>query len=61
MDMWRLQKLHNYDLAFASSIGECKAAATAVVNALRLDNFTPGCAENPKLQRHYAAIQAGGT
>lgn len=32
----------------------------AVVNALRLENFAPGCAENPKLQRHYAAIQAPG-
>eukprot|EP00438_Fugacium_kawagutii_P022729 Skav216435 [mRNA] locus=scaffold3139:489462:500595:- [translate_table: standard] len=39
---------------------ELKAAAVAVVNSLRLDNFAPGCAENPKLQRHYAAIQAGG-
>ena len=38
--------------------GELKAAAVAVVNALRLENFAPGCAENPKLQRHYAAIQA---
>eukprot|EP00435_Cladocopium_sp_Y103_P027912 s898_g6.t3 len=38
---------------------ELKAAAAAVVNALRLDNFAPGCAENPKLQRHYAAIQEG--
>lgn len=37
----------------------CEAAAVAVVNSLRLDNFAPGCAENPKLQRHYAAIQAG--
>lgn len=40
--------------------GELKAAAVAVVNALRLENFAPGCAENPKLQRHYAAIQAPG-
>ena len=41
-------------------IAALEAAAAAVVNALRLDNFAPGCAENPKLQRHYAAIQALG-
>ncbi|CAK9000360.1 unnamed protein product [Durusdinium trenchii] len=34
------------------------AAAQAVVNGLRLEDFAPGCAENPKLQRHYAAVQA---
>ncbi|CAK9094351.1 unnamed protein product [Durusdinium trenchii] len=35
-----------------------QAAAQAVVNGLRLEDFAPGCAENPKLQRHYAAVQA---
>mmetsp|Transcript_45290 Transcript_45290/g.80399 ORF Transcript_45290/g.80399 Transcript_45290/m.80399 type:complete len:662 (-) Transcript_45290:98-2083(-) len=32
--------------------------ARAVVNALRVDGFAPGCVENPVLQRHYAAVQA---
>jgi len=33
-------------------------AARAAVRAMRLDAFRPGCAENPVLQRHYAAVQA---
>ncbi|CAE8726403.1 unnamed protein product, partial [Polarella glacialis] len=37
---------------------ELKEAARKVVAAMRLNNFTPGCAENPVLQKHYAAVQA---
>ncbi|CAJ1368431.1 unnamed protein product [Effrenium voratum] len=37
---------------------QLKAAARDVVEGLRLDDFAPGCAENPVLQRHYAAVQA---
>lgn len=33
-------------------------AARQVVQSMRLDNFAPGCVENPVLQRHYAAVQA---
>jgi len=33
-------------------------AARAVVGSMRLDAFRPGCAENPVLQKHYAAVQA---
>lgn len=32
--------------------------ALNVVNAMRIDGFTPGCVENPVLQKHYAAVQA---
>merc|ERR1712151_974597 len=28
------------------------------VNGMRLDDFVPGCVENPVLQMHYAAVQA---
>lgn len=33
-------------------------AARDAINSMRLDAFRPGCAENPVLQRHYAAVQA---
>lgn len=33
-------------------------AARNVVSAMRLEGFRPGCAENPVLQKHYAAVQA---
>jgi hypothetical protein len=32
--------------------------AKDLVDALRIDGFTPGCVENPVLQRHYASVQA---
>jgi len=33
-------------------------AAREVVKSLLLPDFAPGCAENPVLQKHYAAVQA---
>lgn len=33
-------------------------AARRAVTSMRLDGFRPGCAENPVLQQHYAAVQA---
>ncbi|CAE7945585.1 XRCC6, partial [Symbiodinium sp. KB8] len=32
--------------------------AQEVVRSLQLPDFVPGCAENPVLQKHYAAVQA---
>eukprot|EP00933_Yihiella_yeosuensis_P004334 TRINITY_DN108705_c0_g1_i1.p1 TRINITY_DN108705_c0_g1~~TRINITY_DN108705_c0_g1_i1.p1 ORF type:complete len:632 (-),score=135.40 TRINITY_DN108705_c0_g1_i1:409-2265(-) len=37
---------------------ELKEAAKKVVDSLTLEGFVPGCAENPVLQKHYAAVQA---
>merc|ERR1711976_765139 len=37
---------------------EIHDGARNLINALRIDNFTPGCVENPVLQKHYAAVQA---
>lgn len=37
---------------------ELVAAARGIVQSMRLDGFRPGCAENPLLQKHYAAVQA---
>jgi len=37
---------------------ELVRAARAAVSGMRLDGFRPGCAENPVLQKHYAAVQA---
>eukprot|EP00429_Kryptoperidinium_foliaceum_P015425 CAMPEP_0176046538 /NCGR_PEP_ID=MMETSP0120_2-20121206/23108_1 /TAXON_ID=160619 /ORGANISM="Kryptoperidinium foliaceum, Strain CCMP 1326" /LENGTH=547 /DNA_ID=CAMNT_0017379949 /DNA_START=51 /DNA_END=1690 /DNA_ORIENTATION=+ len=34
------------------------AAARRVVASMHLGGFRPGCAENPVLQKHYAAVQA---
>merc|ERR1719264_2210002 len=33
-------------------------SARNTINAMRLDDFQPGCAENPVLQKHFAAVQA---
>lgn len=35
-----------------------KERAQEVVRSLQLPDFVPGCAENPVLQKHYAAVQA---
>mmetsp|Transcript_10370 Transcript_10370/g.24971 ORF Transcript_10370/g.24971 Transcript_10370/m.24971 type:complete len:615 (-) Transcript_10370:24-1868(-) len=35
-----------------------KERAREVVRSLQLPDFVPGCAENPVLQKHYAAVQA---
>jgi ATP-dependent DNA helicase 2 subunit 1 len=37
---------------------EARNGARDLVQAMRLDLFTPGCVENPVLQKHYAAVQA---
>merc|ERR1711977_740459 len=37
---------------------EIHDGARDLINALRIDTFTPGCVENPVLQKHYAAVQA---
>lgn len=42
----------------AKVTSEMVEGARAVVDALRIDGFAPGCVENPVLQRHYAAVQA---
>lgn len=51
--------------AVSASSPVAAAAATAasegarrVVEAMQINGFTPGCIENPVLQRHYAAVQA---
>jgi len=56
------EEIRNVEIALPEKLPmpspELSTAARNVVAAMRLEGFRPGCAENPVLQRHYAAVQA---